>query len=54
MYAEKTFYEIKYIVFIKNEKLLEKYNKIWNKVSNSIKKEFTVNLYTNKYNYKLK
>ena len=33
------FDEIKYMLFlIKDDKLIEKYNKIWTKVSNSIKK----------------
>ena len=35
------FDEIKYISFlIKDDELLEKYNEIWEKVKNSIKKEF--------------
>ena len=29
-----------YFVLIKNHELLEKYNKIWEKVKNSIKREF--------------
>ena len=29
-----------YVFFIKNEELLEKYNEIWDKVSNSMKKVF--------------
>ena len=33
---------------IKNEELLKKYNEIWNKVSNSIKKDLIVILYTMK------
>ena len=33
--------EIKYIYFLlKNDELLEKYDEIWGKVRNSIKKEF--------------
>ena len=35
------FDETKYMsVFIKDDELLEKYNEIWKKASNSIKKEF--------------
>ena len=33
---------------IKDKKLLEKYNEIWKKVSNIIKKNLTVNQYTMK------
>ena len=37
----RDFEETKYLpVLIKNEEFLEKYNKIWNKVSKSIKKVF--------------
>ena len=37
----KDFDKTKYMYFlIKDEKLLEKYNEIWKKVSNIIKKEF--------------
>ena len=37
----KDFNETKYISFlIKGDELLEKYNEIWEKVKNSIKKEF--------------
>ena len=37
----KSFNETKYISFlIRDDELLEKYNKIWNKVSNSTKKGF--------------
>ena len=37
----KSFNETKYMSFlIRDDKLLEKYNKIWDKVSNSIKKVF--------------
>ena len=37
----KEFHETKYMYFlIKDEKLLENYNEIWEKVKNSIKKEF--------------
>ena len=37
----KRFHEIKHIYFlIKDYELLKKYNKIWDKVSNIIKKEF--------------
>ena len=43
----KKFYETKYMPFlIKNDELLEAYNKIWDKVSNSIKKHLIVNWYT--------
>ena len=34
--------EIKYVFFIKDDELREKYNKIWDKVSCSIKKGFDV------------
>ena len=38
---KKGFKKTKYIPFlIKNDKLLEKYNRIWGKVSNNIKKGF--------------
>ena len=37
----RDFDETKYMSFlIKNDKLIEKYNKIWEKIKNSIKKEF--------------
>ena len=37
----RDFDEIKYISFlIKDDELLKKYNEIWDKVKNSIKKEF--------------
>ena len=37
----ENFDETKYISFlIKDDKLLEKYNEIWEKVKNSLKKEF--------------
>ena len=37
----KDFVETKYMsFFIRNDKLFEKYNEIWKKVSNSLKKEF--------------
>ena len=37
----RDFDETKYMSFlIKNDKLIEKYNKIWEKIRNSIKKEF--------------
>ena len=37
----KDFDETKYVSFlIKDDELLEKYNKIWEKVKNSLKKEF--------------
>ena len=37
----KDFNETKYISFlIKGDELLEKYNEIWEKVKNNIKKEF--------------
>ena len=32
--------------FIKNDKLLKKYNEIWDKVSNAAKKDLIVNLFT--------
>ena len=45
----REFDETKYISFlIKNDELLEKYNEIWEKVKNSIKKSLIVNLYTMK------
>ena len=38
---KRDFDEAKYMsFFIKDDELLEKYNKIWEKVKNSIKKEF--------------
>ena len=41
--------ETKYISFlIKDDELLEKYNKIWEKVENIIKKNLTVNQYSMK------
>ena len=37
----RDFDEIKYMSFLmKDDELLEKYNEIWGKVKNSIKKEF--------------
>ena len=45
----KAFVENRYISFlISNNKLLEKYNEIWEIISNSIKKEFDSNLVYNK------
>ena len=41
--------ETKYIFFIKDDELLEKYNEIWEKVNNSIKKEFDSEPVYNKY-----
>ena len=39
-----------YVFFIKDEKLFEKYNKIWEKVSNIIRKEFDSKpVYNEKY-----
>ena len=32
--------------FIKDNELLEKYNKIWDKISNTIEKDLIVSLYT--------
>ena len=47
----KYFYEIKYAsLLIKDDKLLEKYNDIWDKVSYTIRKEFGSNLLYNKRN----
>ena len=46
----RDFDETKYISFlIKDDELLEKYNEIWDKVTNSMKKDLIVNLYTMKY-----
>ena len=39
---------------MKNEKLLEKYNEIWNKVSNTIKKGFDSELFTKKNRQELR
>ena len=40
---KKKINETKYISFlIKDDELLEKYNKIWDKVSNSIKKNYLI------------
>ena len=49
-YKKKKINETKYISFlIKDDELLEKYNKIWDKVSNSIKKnDLIVNQHTMK------
>ena len=45
----KRFDETKYMtLFIKYDELLEKYNKNWDEVSNSIKKHMIVNWYTMK------
>ena len=45
----RDFDETKYISFlIKDDKLLEKYNEIWDKVTNSMKKDLIVNLCTMK------
>ena len=47
----KNFDETKYMSFLlKNDKLLEKYNEIWNKVNNTIKKGVdSESLYNEKY-----
>ena len=47
----RNFNKTKYISFlIKDEKLLEKYNEIWRKVSSIVKKEFDSNpVYNEKY-----
>ena len=47
----RDFDETKYISFlIKNDELQEKYNEIWEKVKNSIKKEFDSKpVYNKKY-----
>ena len=47
----KDFDETKYIYFlIKDDELLEKYNEIWEKVKNSLKKEFDSEpVYNEKY-----
>ena len=51
----RDFDETKYTSFmIKNKELLEKYNEIWEKIRNSIKKDLMVNLYTMKNIQKLK
>ena len=43
----KRFDETKFMSFlVKDYELLQKYNKIWDKVSNIIKKDLIVNLYT--------
>ena len=45
----KRFDETKYMtLFIKYDELLEKYNKNWDEVSNSIKKHMIINWYTMK------
>ena len=45
----KDFDETKYISFlIKDDEFLEKYNEIWEKVKNSLKKKLIVNQYTRK------
>ena len=40
------FNETKYVFYIKDNELLEKYNEIWGKVKKSAKKNLIVNLYT--------
>ena len=47
----KSFDETKYMsIFVKNDELLKKYNKIWDKKSNSIKKGFDIEpVYNKKY-----
>ena len=47
----KDFDETKYVTFfIKDDKSLEKYNEIWDKVKNSLKKEFNNKpIYNEKY-----
>ena len=41
--------ETKYMSFlIKDNELLEKYNEIWEKVKNSVKRKLIMNLYTMK------
>ena len=45
----KSFNETKYMsILIKEDELLEKYNKIWYKVKDSIKKDLIANQYTMK------
>ena len=53
---KRDFYETKYMSFwIKDDELLEKYNEIWEKVKNSISKEFDKGLaYSWKNNTKIK
>ena len=36
----RDFDETKYVFLMRNDELLEKYNEIWEKVRNNIKKEF--------------
>ena len=46
----RDFNETKYIVLIKDDELLEKYNEIWEKVKNNIKKDFdSERVYNEKY-----
>ena len=46
----KDFDETKYIFFMKDDELLEKYNWIWGKVKNSLKNEFdSESIYNEKY-----
>ena len=47
----KRFDETKYMsIFVKDDELLKKYNKIWDKESNSIKKGFDIEpIYNKKY-----
>ena len=46
----RDFNETKYIVLIKDNELLEKYNEIWEKVKNNIKKDFDSEpVYNEKY-----
>ena len=49
--CRRDFYETKYMTFlIKNDELLKKYNKIWDKVSNFMKKGFDSEpVYKDKY-----
>ena len=47
--CRRFFDETKYFsFFLKHNQLLEKYNKIWDKISNSKRKDLIVNLYTMK------
>ena len=55
MHIEEVLLKLNVCFFIKDEKLLEKYNEIWKKkISNIIKKEFDIKLVYNKKYLKTK
>ena len=48
MHIDKTLMKLKYVFLLKDNKLLEKYNAIWEKVKVVSKQNLIVNVYTMK------